>query len=226
MYKVKLLLKEPITHNVNRYIVEKPKGYKFMPGQATDVAINKEGWKDQKRPFTFTSLNEDHVLEFIIKNYNPKEYKDHDGMTWALKDLKPGDEVFIEDPWGTINYKGKGVFIAGGAGITPFIAIFKDLRNKGELKGNTLIFSNKTVRDVILQKELENIFGQNSLVLTLTQEENPGFEHGRVDSVFLKKHIADFNQNFYLCGPPPMVKSLRETLSSLGAKVDSIVFEK
>lgn len=226
MYKVKILLKETVTHNVNRYIVEKPKGYKFTPGQATDVAINRTGWKKQKHPFTFTCLNQDKVLEFTIKSYDPEEYKDHDGMTWHLKDLHPGDELILEEPFGTINYKGRGVFIAGGAGITPFIAIFKDLHKKGRLAGNTLIFSNKTTRDIILQKEFENMFEQDNLIFTLTQEENPSFEHGRIDSLFLKKHITDFTQNFYLCGPPPMVKGLRKILNSFGAKIDSVIFEE
>jgi len=32
---------ESVTHDVRRYQVEKPQGYTFKPGQATEVAINK-----------------------------------------------------------------------------------------------------------------------------------------------------------------------------------------
>jgi len=64
---VKILSVEPVTHDVRRFKVEKPSGYKFIPGQATEVAVNKTEWKKERRPFTFTSLNEWDHLEFTIK---------------------------------------------------------------------------------------------------------------------------------------------------------------
>jgi len=33
---------EPVTHDVRRFRFEKPTGYSFNPGQATEVSINKE----------------------------------------------------------------------------------------------------------------------------------------------------------------------------------------
>jgi len=227
MHKVKVLLTEPVTHDVNRYILEKPVGYKFTPGQAVNIAINKKSFEDKLHEFTFTSLNQDKVLEFTIKSYDPKKVPDHEGVTWELLKLSPGDELLIEnEPWGTIQYKGKGVFIAGGAGITPFIAIFKDLYKKGKLSGNKLIFSNKQKRDIILEKEFENMFDQDDLVLTLTREKRPGYEHGRIDEAMVRKYIDDFSQHLYICGPKPFIATIKETLAKLGAKTDSVVFEE
>src|SRR5689334_9811885 len=127
------------THDVRSYRCEKPNDYSFIPGQATEVSLNKDGWKEEKRPFTFTSLNEDEFLEFTIKSYF-----DHPGVTNELFKLKEGDELIVRDVWGAIEYKGPGYFIAGGAGITPFIAIFRHLYKNGEIKDNKLFFSNKT----------------------------------------------------------------------------------
>src|SRR5436190_1671664 len=45
---VKIISIEPVTHNVKHFKVEKPRGYQFIPGQATEVAINKSHWKDDK----------------------------------------------------------------------------------------------------------------------------------------------------------------------------------
>jgi predicted ferric reductase len=225
MKKTKILLTEFVTHNVKRFILEKPLGYSFVPGQATDLAINQKGWRDKKHPFTFTSLNEDLVLEFIIKSYPQAEFPEHDGMTEKLHNLVPGDELLIDEPFGTINYRGPGVFIAGGAGITPFIAIFRELKKEGNLSGNKLIFSNKTKEDIILEPELRNLFGDN-LVLTLTQEKVDGYENGRVSQDMLKKYLQDFSQNFYLCGPKVMVQELQKTLIDLGASITSLIFEK
>ena len=217
---------EFVTHDVKRFILEKPKGYKFIPGQATDVAINKPSWVDKTHPFTFTSLNEDKVLEFIIKGYPLKLYPNHTGMTEQLHKLSPGDALLLDEPWGTINYKGPGVFIAGGAGLTPFIAILRMLKKDGKIEGNKLIFSNKTAKDVILEKEFREMFGTNDLILTLTREKVNGYESGRVHGTFLKKHIKDFSQNFYVCGPKKMVEDLKKDLGEMGAKTDSVVFEE
>jgi ferredoxin-NADP reductase len=211
----------PVAHNVFSYQLEKPGDFTFEPGQATEVAIDKDGWRNKKRPFTFTSLPDDDFLQFTIKSYH-----DHDGVTDQLSRLLVGDKLIVDDPWGTISYKGKGVFIAGGAGITPFLSIFRKLNGSGDhLAGHTLIFANKTARDIILRDELESMPG---LVIhhILSQERKSGLAHGRIDRGFLEAVVTDFGQPFYLCGPDPMVEDLKTILSDLGAKPDSLVFEK
>src|SRR6476646_3533559 len=145
---------EQVTHDVKRFQIDKPNGYIFQPGQATEVAINQPQWKEERRPFTFTCLNDDPYLEFTIKIY-----QDHPGVTNELGKLKPGDQLIIHDVWGAIEYKGPGYFIAGGAGITPFIAILRQLHKDGNLAGNTLFFSNKTSEEIIYEKELTEMLG-------------------------------------------------------------------
>ncbi len=219
---VKILKTDFVTHDVKRFVLIKPEDLEFVSGQAAHISINEGKWKSEERPFTFTSLNEDLVLEFIIKGY-----PEHKGVTQKLHSLASGDELILKDVFGTINYKGKGTFIAGGAGITPFIAILRQLRREGSLEGNRLFFSNKKEEDIILEKEFKDMFKENSadLVLTLTEESKEGYENKLIDKNFIEKYIKDFNQNFYLCGPPKMVEDLTEVLKDLGAGVDSLVFE-
>jgi ferredoxin-NADP reductase len=210
----------PVTHDVKRFRLVKPPGYHFSPGQATEVSINKPGWKDEKRPFTFTALNEDLYLEFTIKIYN-----DHPGVTNELGKVNAGDELLIRDVWGAIEYKGPGYFIAGGAGITPFIAILRQLQKDGTLNGNHLFFSNKTERDIILKDELTAMLGEKAVYI-ITDEPGSQYHSGFINEEFLKKNVPDFSANFYLCGPPGMVKALTDTLQKLGAAPESVVFEK
>jgi len=209
-----------VTHNVRSYRFTKPPGYKFEPGQATEVSINKNGWKEEKRPFTFTSLNEWPYLEFTIKSY-----QDHKGVTNELYSLKPGDELIIRDVWGAISYKGEGYFIVGGAGITPFIAILRQLKKDKEIKGNQLYFSNRTENDIILRQELDEMLGNNAHYI-VTDSDNPKFKKSYINKDFLKAEIKDFSKPFYICGPDKMISDLSETLKELGANPDSVVFEK
>ena len=221
-YTVEITSIEKVTHDVKRFRFKKPDGYSFTPGQATEVSINKEDWKDEKRPFTFTSLNEDPYLEFTIKIYD-----DHNGVTNQIGKLEVGDEFIIDDPWGTIQYKDAGVFLAGGAGVTPFIAIFRDLHKKGEIDGNRLLFSNKTAKDVILQDEFEEILGNNfQSVLTDQDAEGHIFLDGFIDKDFLADQIDDFDQPFYVCGPMKFNENMMKYLKELGANPESLVFEE
>ncbi len=112
-HSVRILSAEPVTHNVRRYRLERPAGFSFEPGQATDVSVDRDGWRDKKNPFTFTGLQEADYLEFTIKSYF-----DRDGVTKALWSLTPGDRLIVRDAWGSITYKGPGVVLAGGAGVT------------------------------------------------------------------------------------------------------------
>jgi ferredoxin-NADP reductase len=211
---------EQVTHDVKQYRLDKPANYQFTPGQATEVAINKPGWKEERRPFTFTSLNDDPYLEFTIKSYT-----DHPGVTNQLSTLDINDELIVHDVWGAIEYKGPGYFIAGGAGITPFIAILRQLKKDGKTAGNTLFFSNKTENDIIIHDELSEILGQNAIHV-ITDEPTTRHMRGFINEEFLKKQVQDFNKNFYVCGPPKMVEAVNNILIKLGAKPEAVVFEK
>lgn len=217
---VKILDTVPVTHNVRHYRLERPKGYNFSPGQATEVSIDRDGWQDKKRPFTFTCLPDADNLEFTIKSYF-----DHAGVTNELWSLGAGDKLILRDVWGTIQYRGPGTFIAGGAGVTPFIAILRHLNATGKIAGNTLIASNQTEEDIILRDEFEAMAGLKTL-WTVTNDQKSQLLQERIDADFLKRHVTDFSGNFYLCGPDPMVKDLRGLLEEQGADVSNVTWEK
>jgi ferredoxin-NADP reductase len=217
---VKIKSIKNITPDVLQIVTEKPPKYNFTPGQATEIAINKTGWKDEKRPFTFTSLPVDDFLEFTIKTY-----PSHKGVTNELLKLKNDDELILHDIFGAIAYTGEGLFIAGGAGVTPFISIFRNLQLKNEIGGNKLIFANKTKEDIILKTEFENLLGENFINI-LSDEVSERYAHGFIDEDFLKASIAGFDQQFYLCGPPPMMEATEKQLTNLGVSKKAITTEK
>ena len=219
-YPVKIKSIQRITHDVLQIVVEKPLHYNFISGQATEVTINKDGWKDKKGPFTFTSLPEDDFLQFTIKTY-----PSHKGITNELLQLKKNDELILHEVFGAIAYKGEGVFIAGGAGVTPFISIFRYLQSKNKVGDNKLIFANKTKEDIILGQEFKSLLGKNFINI-LSDEKTGEYAHGQITEGFLKANISDFNHQFYLCGPPPMMEAVQKQLSNLGIGKESITVEK
>lgn len=219
-YKVKITEVTPVVTHVFRIRTEKPRNYSFTPGQATEVSLQYEGWEKEKRPFTFTCLPEDNYLEFTIKTY-----EDHQGVTKRISTIAPVDEFEIGDAWGTIDYKGEGVFIAGGAGVTPFLSILRNLRRSGKLGNNQLICSNKFEDEIICFDELKSMLG-GRFINTITQQKGPEQPVGRIDKDYLKAQIKDFDQQFYVCGPAGFTKSILSALKELGAKAEGLVFEQ
>lgn len=216
-----ILMTEFVTHDVKRFILTRPRNFDYEPGQGVKVVINEPQWRrEESRPFTLTSLKDDKIMEFIIKRY-----PDRRGVTDRLHSLEVGAKLLISEAFGTITYKGPGTFIAAGAGVTPFIAIARQLARQGGLGSVSLIYSSKTPADVICEKELRHYFGSRC-ILTCTRQGGPGYENRRITQTFLKEKIQDFSQRFYVCGPDSFVEELRSSLRELGASPGSVVFEE
>jgi ferredoxin-NADP reductase len=216
---VKILTIGHITRDALQIFTGKPHGLDFTPGQAIDISINKAGWENKIRPFTFTSLPDDDYLQFTIKTY-----PSHKGVTNELLQLRKNDELILGDVFGAIEYKGEGYFIAGGAGITPFISIFRYLRSKNAVSENKLIYANRTRDDIILKYEFNYFLGKNFINI-LSDEVAEGYAHGFITENFLKEHITDFQKNIYLCGPPPMLQAVEKILSDLNVDQNLIIKE-
>lgn len=216
---VKILSIAHLTHDVLKIVTAKPDTLSFKPGQAVDLSINKKGWVEELRPFTFTSLPDNEYVEFTIKTYPA-----HKGVTGELLLLTAGDELILHDVWGDILYKEEGVFIAGGAGITPFISIFKELEKENKIGNNRLIFANKEKADIILEDKFEKMLGKN-FINVLSDENIEGYEQGRITPGIIKKHIISDTDYFYLCGPEQMMTAMEEQLGSLGIEKNFIVKE-
>lgn len=213
---------EPVTPDTYHLWFDRPSGLDHKPGQAVDLSLDRDGWRDEARPFTPVSLPDEDTLQFVIKSY-----PDHDGVTEQIAKMKPGDKVRIEDPWGAINDEGPGYFIAGGAGITPFIAIMRErLQETGTLNDCTLIFSNESEDDIILRDEFEKMAGLKTVfVVTDEKHPGPGVATGKIDKEFLARHINPLSGKYYICGPEPMIDDIKEALLSLGVSENRIVIE-
>lgn len=216
---VKILFKEHVTHDVLRIVAEKPSILTYTPGQAVDISINKPGWEKEIRSFTFTSLPNDDFIEFTIKTY-----PSHNGVTAELLSLNIGDELIIYDVFGDIAFKGVGLFIAGGAGITPFLAILKKLEAEHKIEHNKLLFANKTKADIIHEEKFNRLLGAN-FVNVLSDENISGYEHGFVTAELIKKLTDEHTQFLYLCGPPPMMNAIEKQFISLGISDSQIIKE-
>ena len=216
------------TYDVKTFRLKLTKSINFIPGQYCLVSItgNKE-FEGETKPFTFAnSPTEKGFIELTIKQIGK--------FTTALHSLRIGDKLKIEGPYGeSLNFdksiKDDIIFIAGGSGITPFISairysIAKKLPNK-----ITLFFSNRTEKDIIYKKELEEIKNKDiNVIHTLSQEvpEGGSGETGRINREMIEKYVKNPKEKlWYICGPPPMVNSIKEILLGMGIPQERLRIE-
>lgn len=216
-HRVRILGKEVLNHNVIAWTAARPEGYAFAAGEACRLAVDADNWRDEDRPFTMSSLPDGESLEWVIKHY-----PDHHGMTERLAACEVGDHLLMGEPGGYFHDRGPGVFLAGGAGVTPFLAILRDRARKGGAAGYRMLFSNSTAADVFLKDELDQHLGAD-VIYQVTAEDTDFADRRRIDKAYLAEKIGHFDQFFYVCGPPGFSEELRPALLELGVPEAKII---
>ncbi|HQB60984.1 MAG TPA: FAD-binding oxidoreductase, partial [Spirochaetota bacterium] len=203
--KIKSVVVENIKETGDTYSlkVKKPENFSFNAGQFCFISFNVKGMR-KPHPFTISSSPQDEFLQFTIKSLGK--------FTSRIKDIKIGETIIIDGPYGVFTYKRKNsVFIAGGVGITPFKSFISSFKEK---EANfTLLFGNKTKDDILFKKELDSARG-GKVIHVLSSEKIDGYESGFISKDIILKY-CDLSEDFYLCGPPILVKNTTAILTEL-----------
>lgn len=204
------------TPDVKTFRLRKTKGFSFIPGQYCTVAIPQK-FDGDTHPFTFSSSPTEPYLELTVKRMGT--------FTTALHALHTGDTLMVDGPHGDVlnfdeSVKDDVVFLAGGSGITPFMAGIRYAIRKRLPNRLLLLFSNRTLQDIIYRQELAGIREKNiTVVNTLTNKTQASWtgERGYITKAMIAKYINEPRHwLWYLCGPPPMIDSMKNILHEIG----------
>ena len=207
----------PRTHDVTSFRFPRPTGLDYKPGQFFFVTIKQES-KELNKHFSFSSSpTEKEHIEFT------KKLTDHE-FSIALKNVKVGDWVRIDAPYGKFTFEGeyqKIALLGGGIGITPFISICKNATDKRLDTKITLFYGCRTENDIAFREELEKLQEQNKnlkVIFTINEVTNQWKgATGVINAEMIKKELPDYKEHvFYTCGPPPMVKAMETLIESIG----------
>lgn len=172
--------------------------------------------------------------------------KDSGGLfsTWANEDLKVGDTIDVMNPQGTFVSKaelmrpGSGqhlVAIAAGSGITPVMAITRQVLEHDPQASVDLVYANRSSSDVMFVEELADLKDSYPSrlaihhVLTREQRISPLLT-GRIDEEkmdALLDHVlrTEATDEWFLCGPMDMVQLVRDQLAEKGVAAERVRFE-
>jgi Na+-transporting NADH:ubiquinone oxidoreductase subunit F len=153
--------------------------------------------------------------------------------------LKPGDQITVAGPYGHFfarDTEAEMVFIGGGVGMAPMRAhILDQLKHRKSTRKITFWYGARSRRELFyvevfdrLQAEHDNFSWAVALSEPRPEDDwqgPTGFIHEVVYESYLKDHPAPEACEYYLCGPPIMLKAVMGMLDSLGVEPESILFD-
>ena len=189
----------------------------FKPGQFAFIKLNTSGLLGQVHPFSMSSAPDEKLLTFGIKDLG--EY------TKRLGEVAEGLQVKIDGPYGTFSNQivknKRQVWIAGGIGITPFLAMSKALGSEQEVD---LYYSVKTASEAVYLEDLRKVAkARSNLKIIPFAADKQGFI--TADYIFKTSRDLD-DANFMICGPGPLMKALKLQLKARGVAKRNINTEE
>jgi len=154
--------------------------------------------------------------------------------------LKPGDKVTVSGPYGDFmarNTQNEMCFIGGGAGMAPLRShILHQLDGIDSGRRISFWYGARSKKEMFYDEDLKDLdqrFDNFSYHIALSSPDEgdnwtglTGFIHSHLCSEYLCSHEDPTEIEYYLCGPPPMIDAVIDSLYELGVEDDMIYFDK
>lgn len=210
--------------------------YQFKQGQYITVKLNVNGEELRRSYSICTSPYSEKELRVAVK-----EVKDGRASTLMNRSWKVGDTVEVMTPMGNFhsvlsgNNKKHYVLFAGGSGITPMMSILKSVLYIEKQSKVTLVYANRDEESVIFNTEIQKIVSENSdRIKVLNVYDAPktqviDLQKGLLTIDRVKEIINTYNainaDEYFICGPGPMMENIKQALESLKIAKEKIHIE-
>lgn len=226
-YTLKLTKKRDVAYQTMEFRFEKPEGFIYRAGQSMRM---KMPGADEERTFTILTIPSEDDLAFAMR-IRGSEFKKR------IKRFEVGDTISASGPRGSFGLPDQGLsenqtkpqlWVAGGIGITIFLAMLKEMKHSNFKHPITLLYSNRNREDIAYKEELDALaqaLPSVSVVYVLTKEkpENWEAETERINAALVKKYIDDAsNVACYVAATPDMVACMHDVFREIGVREEDI----
>jgi ferredoxin-NADP reductase len=214
-------------------IVLEPPGWRgHRAGQHVDVRLTAEDGYQAQRSYSIASAPEDGHLVLTVERLDDGEVS-----PYLVDELRGGDELELRGPIGGYfvwqqSLGGPLMLVAGGSGVVPLRAMLRHWASGDRAVPARLLYSSRTLDDVIYREELADLAADDGadIQLTLTRESPDGWDGhtGRIDRGLLEDHVAPPTDRplIYVCGPTALVEGVAEALVRIGHEPARIKTER
>ncbi len=234
IHETRLARREMVAEGTMAFYFSKPSGFRHRAGQSLLMAlINPLETDSEGDARTFTIASAPHEAELMIAT----RMRDT-AFKRVLKTAPVGTTVRIDGPNGEMvlhDDSGRpAVFLAGGIGITPFLAMARHAANERLPHRFYLFYSNRRPEDAAFLAELQQLEQRNKnfrLVATMTEVSKSARkwdgETGLINAALLRRFVRDLTAPiYYVAGPPAMVDAMQDMLRGDGIADDAIRSEE
>ena len=203
-------------------------------GQHVDVRLTAEDGYVAERSYSIASAPDDgERLVLTVERIDDGEVS-----PYLTEELRTGDPLELRGPIGgyfawTVDDGGPLLLVAGGSGVCPLMAMIRHRAARASRVPARLLYSSRTLEDVIYRDELDRDGGNGSgleVVHTLTRAQPPGWtgRSRRIDAEMLAEVSWPPEQRplAYVCGPTPLVEAVASALVALGHDPDRVRTER
>jgi ferredoxin-NADP reductase len=190
-------------------------------GQHVDVRLTAEDGYQAQRSYSIASAPEDDAVVLTVERLDDGEVS-----PYLVDELQPGDELELRGPIGgyfvwEASLGGPLLLVAGGSGVAPLHSILRHHRAIGSTVPVRLLYSARSVAEVIYREELmENADDSVDVRFTLTREQPEDWQgYGRRIDPDLLGQVAwppSVQPLIYACGPTGFVETAANALVALG----------
>ncbi|MGH8948323.1 MAG: ferredoxin reductase [Acidimicrobiia bacterium] len=228
----RVVAKHDETPRVRSIVFECPIWEGHMAGQHVDIRLTAEDGYQAQRSYSIASAPEDDHLMLTVERL-----QDGEVSPYLFDELAPGDELELRGPIGryfvwTPEFGGPLLMIAGGSGVVPFRAMLRHRVAQDINVPTRLLYSSRTIEDVIYRDELDRVKGAEgadvNLVLTRSRPEGwRGFDR-RIDAEILSEVAWKplDKPEIYVCGPTGFVETVANCLVDIGHDPESVKTER
>lgn len=214
---------ERIARETMRLEVDVAEAVSFLPGQY--VRMRPEGHTEW-RSYSMANESGQTRLIFYVRIVEGGVFS-----TW-LASARADSEVEVSAPRGSFFLRADGrprLFVAGGTGLAPFLAMLRAIRNGSYQTAPTrLLVGVRSGGHLFAQKEIDAIraeFPELEVQYAAEKEAPPGCHEGYGTDLIGKLDV-DPKTQVYLCGPPPMVEAGREAMAKAGLRKGDALCER
>jgi ferredoxin-NADP reductase len=207
------------TARVRTIVLDVPDWPGHRAGQHLDVRLTAEDGYRAEREYSIAAAPGEPVAITV------ERLEDGEVSPYLTEELREGDGLELRGPigghfvWGPEN-GGPLLLIAGGSGVVPLRAMLRHRQRSGNDLPVRLLYSSRSLDDVIYRDELGATSDGVEVVFTLTREQPPGWTgHARRVDAALLNEVAwppDENARAFVCGPTSFVETVADGLVELG----------